>query len=342
MYSKHNVVRKIVLLMLGLLAIDCVTIALPEQSTPRGNTEATVIDVLPTATLMPSPTLPPQSTVGIIIPGSTTGWLQTGIWLQAGDEVAIQAGGTINIWPNCEETKAGAGYPDLDCTEVTEIGPDGTMVFGSAEEDYPYPGSGIAALIGRIGDEASAFLLGTEGTFIADADGFLQFAINDVESMDDNQDAFIAQVTIPYLLPQSIAATTWEDTGIILQPGDAFSITAVGTINMWPNCEATKVERGYPDIDCAETNIGPNGTDLFAPGLEEYPLSGMNTMALIGRVGNGAAFVVGEGGDFVADSKGPLMLVTNDTLDWKKDDQGTFSVTIEVDGKEGSIQLTIR
>ncbi|MBN1312587.1 MAG: hypothetical protein JXB30_14320 [Anaerolineae bacterium] len=329
----------VILLVFGLLTISCTTVTLPGQPTAQEDAEATTsIDATPLPVSSPQP----KSTVGIVIPGSTAGWLRTGIWLQAGDAIIIQASGTINIWPNCEMTKAGAGYPDLDCKEVTEIGPEGTLAFGPAKMNYPYPDGGVAALVGRIGCESLAFLMGTEGTFTASVDGFLQFAINDVESMEDNQDAFFVQVTIPYQLPQSIATVPWEDTGIILKPGDAFTITAEGTISMWPNCAATKVERGYPDIDCAETNVGPAGTDVFAPGLADYPLPGENTMTLIGRVGNDAAFVVGTGGDFVAKSGGPLLLVTNDTVDWKQDDQGMFSIIITVNGASDNVQLTIR
>lgn len=341
MSFRTNTIHRIAIGTLGLLAISCASLLLPGQGTSRGDATVTV-EASPTATVLPTSTPLPQSTIRIVIPGNTTGWLRTGIWLRAGDEFSIQASGTINIWPNCASTKAGAGFPELDCKEVTEIGPAGTMVFGGAKPNYPYPEGGTAALVGRVGDEASTFLTGTEGTFTAPADGFLQFAINDVESMGDNQDEFIAQVTIPYGISQSIAAAPWIDTGIILQPGDRFSIEAGGKISMWPNCAATKVERGYPDIDCAKTVVGPSGTDIFAPGLEEYPLPGENTMALIGRVGNDPAFVIGEGGEFTTESSGPLFLITNDTVEWKKDDWGTFTVTITVASAQNSVQLTIR
>lgn len=295
----------------------------------------------PSATV-PLPTSHPQSNLGIVIPGNTEGWLSADVWLEAGDVITMTASGTINIWPNCEETKAAAGFPDLDCARVTAIGPGGANVFEPAKEDYPYPGGPIAALVGRVA-EGRSFLMGEQWVYSVENSGMLAFAINDVTSMPDNGGEFVVQLTVPYAISPTVPNGDWQETGILLSAGQAFTITAAGSINMWPNCEETKAEQGFPNFDCSVTAaVGPNGTDVFSPGQEDYPMPGANTLVLIGRVGNSAMFVIGEGGAFTAPQSGPLLITTNDTAYWKQDDQGIFTVTL-VPGETGNvIHLEIR
>jgi hypothetical protein len=295
----------------------------------------------PTATI-PLPTGRPQSGLGIVIPGNTQGWLSADVWLEAGDTITITAGGTINIWPNCEETKASAGFADLDCTLVTAIGPGGTSAFEPAKEDYPYPGGPVAALVGRVA-EGAPFLAGDQRVYSVENSGMLAFAINDVSSLSDNGGEFVVQLTVPYAISPTVINGDWQQTGIVLAAGQAFTITASGSVNMWPNCEETKGEQGFPNFDCSVTAaVGPGGTDVFAPGQEDYPLPGANTLALIGRVGNSAAFVIGDGGAFVAPAGGPLLVATNDTAYWKQDDQGIFIVTVSLIESGEVINLEIR
>ncbi|MFZ6028729.1 MAG: hypothetical protein ACOYYS_13520 [Chloroflexota bacterium] len=295
----------------------------------------------PTATA-PSPTDRPQSGLGIIVPGNTEGWLSSGVWLEAGDTITLSVSGTIDIWPNCEETKASAGFADLDCTLVTMVGPGGTNAFDPAKEDYPYPGGPVAALVGRV-EGGAPFLIGEQLVRPVENSGVLAFAINDVTSMSDNGGEFVVQLTIPYAISPTIAHGDWQETGILLTAGQAFTVTASGAINMWPNCEETKAEQGYPNFDCSITAaVGPSGTDAFSPGQEDYPLPGANTLALLGRVGNGPIFVIGAGGVFTAPQSGPLLVTTNDTAYWKQDDQGIFIVTL-IPGKTGeTINLELR
>ena len=311
--------------------------ATPEVTTvaPTETAVPATIPPKPTATPDTQPTeIPPQTTLPIIIPGNHVGWLNTGIWLQAGDIYTVAATGIINIWPNCEETKAQEGLPNLDCLDVTQVTPEGTDAFGLTTDAYPYPNGNTAALVGRV-DSAPSFMVGFGNTFTAETDGFLQFAINDYQFMEDNLGEFSALVTIPYNITPEILNGEWFNTGVMLGEGDMVTIAATGAIDMWPNCEETRAEQGYPDADCAALhNVSPNGTATFAPATGEYPLPNSQTMALVGRIGNDDVFLVGEGGEFTADTSGPLLLATNDTAYWRQDDQGTFTVVVTTENGE--------
>jgi len=319
------------LAVLGLtLAIHLTIIAACQSETaPSSMPDDTTTLLQSSSTLTPTTQSPGETTLEILIPSTTLGWKSSGIWLQAGDSYALEAAGEVNIWPNCEETKVDAGFTNLDCGLVP-TGPEGTTAFDPADENegYPYPGGPIAALTVRVG-EGEAILVGTGGTFTADATGFLQFAINDVTSVWDNTGEFTVDATVHFITSPAITKGSWSDTGIVLDAGEEFTITASGTINMWPNCEETKEEQGFPGFDCSLTSaVSPVGTDAFAPGLDDYPLPGENTLALVARVSNGPVFLVGESGTFITEAGGPLLLTTNDTGYWKQDDQGTFVIII--------------
>ncbi len=280
----------------------------------------------------------PQA-ISVEVPGYRLGWINSNIWLNEGDIFTITVNGTIDIWPNCEETKAEAGYPDLDCVVVQQVGPNGVTVFGPALPSYPYPGGPNAALIGRVGN-APSFLVGTGGTFTAPADGMLQFANNDIEYMEDNYGSFIVFVSLPYPIVVPPDNGVWYDTGIVLKKGDIFTITASGTINIWPNCEETKVEKGYPDLDCRLVQfLGPNGTPVFGPAEPGCPLPGANIGVLVARINGSPPFLVGAGGTFVAEFDGPLFVAVNDTEYWAQDDLGFFNVVISVVTEGDSVEI---
>ena len=161
--------------------------------------------------------------------------------------------------------------------------------------------------------------------------GLLQFATNENFITDDNLGEFFAIVTVPdgILLPSTNGV--WQDTGLFVEAGQAFTINASGTVNIWPNCDATKVEQGYPDVDCALMNVSPDGTTVFDPALEGYPLPGANVGALVARVGDGAAFLVGTHGSFITETSGNLFIAVNDTEFFSQDDEGNFEIVITLE-----------
>ena len=283
-------------------------------------------------------TLEATVTVNYTIDGQYIGWLETGIMLEADDIYEISAAGAINIWPNCEETKVEQGYPDIDCSQVI-IGPNGTTVFPLVPDDYPYPGGQLGALAARVGDEPS-FVVGTGGLFRAETAGELQIAFNDIQIMQDNQGFFDVTITVPE--PRYVPSTngTWQLTDIFLEEGQVFTILANGRVNIWSNCEETKAEQGYPDIDCdVVTNLTPEGTAIFPPAGGDYPMPGENVGALLGLIEGGQAFLISAGGTFVADSTGYLSLTVNDTEFFAVDDEGEFGVVVHIEGAGDYVYL---
>jgi hypothetical protein len=123
--------------------------------------------------------------------------------------------------------------------------------------------------------------------------------------------------------------------------GERVTFSSSGTINMWPNCEETKVAEGYPSINCSTVHaMGPEGTDLFPRATDDYPMPGAKVMALVGRIGDGPPFVVGRAASVVADRAGVLQLTANDP-DWRKaDDSGAYKVTVKYKG--GAKTLYVR
>jgi hypothetical protein len=133
----------------------------------------------------------------------------------------------------------------------------------------------------------------------------------------------------------------WADSTLVVAVGDRVSFSASRTIDMWPNCEDTKVAEGYPDIDCHVVHhMGPDGTDLFPLGMGDYPMPGAKVMVLVARVGDGPAFLVGKKATVVMQQAGALRLTANDP-DWRKeDDKGWYRV--EVKGPKGTVAIAVR
>ncbi|MFF5077885.1 CHAT domain-containing protein [Actinoplanes sp. NPDC000266] len=107
------------------------------------------------------------------------------------------------------------------------------------------------------------------------------------------------------------ANVTWTETGVVLQPGQRFRITASGRISPRPGIGA-----------------GPEGLAGEAyPGLRL--LSSSNYGALIGRIGAAAPFEIGAGAELRAPGGGELYLGAND-LD-ARDSTGEFTTEVRAD-----------
>jgi hypothetical protein len=103
----------------------------------------------------------------------------------------------------------------------------------------------------------------------------------------------------------------WTDTGIRLEPGDVVRIAADGVVNWGP---------GRSD--------GPEG-EGSSPYNASRPMPSRAGGALIGRIGNGAPFYVGEGNtSFRAGNSGRLFLGVND--DYLRDNSGSFRVRVDI------------
>ena len=74
------------------------------------------------------------------------------------------------------------------------------------------------------------------------------------------------------------------------------------------------------------TPIGGEGVVPYENEFGIFPGPGLPFMALLGRIGDGEPFYVGEGGTFTAEQDGALWFTPNDNL--RTDNQGAYGVLV--------------
>ena len=122
-----------------------------------------------------------QRELTVRVPGNSQG-VDTGLDLRSGDQVTISAEGSI---------VAGA--------RVGTVNANGRQggIFGNPR--YPFPQAGAGALLGVVRDnagrQAQPFLVGTQLTFTAQADGRLFLLVND-DNYNDNSGEFIVRIRL--------------------------------------------------------------------------------------------------------------------------------------------------
>ncbi len=128
-------------------------------------------------------TLPPAlREVTIEVPGTSRG-VDTGIDVRVGDRLTFTTTGRV-----------------IAGRRIGEVGPEGgrTSGFGAIIGTRPVPAAGPGALIGLIrlnnGQSAQPFLIGSQLSFTANADGRLFLAIND-DDYSDNGGSFSVRIT---------------------------------------------------------------------------------------------------------------------------------------------------
>ncbi len=115
--------------------------------------------------------------------------------------------------------------------------------------------------------------------------------------------------------PRIYAYRDWQSLGIQLNPGDVIRLRAHGTWLYTPG-----------------EYHGPEGHHKY-PSPNTYPINGTPGGILIGRFGdNGAPFIVGRGGTFVADAGGLLYLRINDDI--LTDNEGYVTIEVSVTPSE--------
>lgn len=107
------------------------------------------------------------------------------------------------------------------------------------------------------------------------------------------------------------AQQRWTDTGLEVRAGDVLTFASRGSIQM-----------SNDDNDIASPSGARSGRD--APQAPVDAVAG----ALIGRVGNGSPFLIGERTTFTTPASGRLQLGIND--DHLADNRGSFEVTVSV------------
>lgn len=106
------------------------------------------------------------------------------------------------------------------------------------------------------------------------------------------------------------ANVAWTNTGVAVLRQRRLRFSSTGDINLSPTASS-----------------GVNGSPAVTVAGARYPLQGAYAGALIGRVGNGAPFLIGGNGDpILVRGTGNLMLGVND--DVLTDNGGNFYVTI--------------
>lgn len=121
--------------------------------------------------------------VSIDVPGNVQRGVDTGVELRAGDQVVISATGTVTAG-----RRAG------------QVSPDGGRVSGlGIVSAYPVPNTGVGALIGYVrltnGQATAPFVVGSQQSFAAQADGRLFLLVND-DNYSDNSGSFTARIRV--------------------------------------------------------------------------------------------------------------------------------------------------
>lgn len=118
----------------------------------------------------------------IDVPGNSRG-IDTGIELRGGDQVSVSATGTV-----------------IAGRRAGEVSPDGGRVSGlGIVSAYPVPTAGVGALIGYVrltnGQNTAPFIIGSQQSFAAQADGRLFLLVND-DNYNDNSGSFTARIRV--------------------------------------------------------------------------------------------------------------------------------------------------
>ncbi len=138
---------------------------------------------------------------------------------------------------------------------------------------------------------------------------------------DDDHDGTVWDYQVPDTHLLITNQGDWVESGIILSAGQSFTVEADGLMNP---CSGT-----YPNGAEYCIFYTPVGADGVVPDANEFgifPGPGLQFMALLGRIGDGEPFYVGEGGTFTAEQSGTLWFSPNDNL--RMDNQGAYSVIV--------------
>jgi hypothetical protein len=252
----------------------------------------------------------------VTVPGNSRG-TDTGLDLRSGDSVTISATGTVTAG-----RRAG------------DVSPDGGRagIGGALLGTRPVPNAGVGALVGYIrlsnGQITQPFLVGSQQTITAPADGRLFLFIND-DNYADNSGSFDVRIVQTSSQGTGIGGGSLQglertlnvnadsratDTGIDLRAGDRATISATGAI----------YSRGSGAIT-------PEGNRRYDSPNNNYPMRDAAFGALIGyiRLPNGqtsSPFFIGSQQTITAPESGRLFLLVND--DDSRDNSGSFRVRI--------------
>ncbi len=262
----------------------------------------------------PLPSGPQEWTVSV--PGNSRG-VDTSVDVRTGDILNITATGNI-----------------VAGRRVGEVSPDGQRTgFGALLGTRPVPSAGVGALIGYIrltnGQITQPFIVGSQQSITAPADGRLFLLVND-DDYSDNSGSFTVRIArtgsqggggggFPSQGGGDRAVTVYAnsrdtDTGIELRSGQRVSFSATGAIY---------------SRNATTSAISPEGYRRTQAG--SYPMRDATFGSLIGyiRLADGRAsqpFYIGTQRTIDAPQSGRLYLLVND--DDYRDNSGSFQVRV--------------
>jgi predicted ester cyclase len=146
--------------------------------------------------------------------------------------------------------------------------------------------------------------------------GWREIEIHGIEAL--SAPTLDTSITIP-------GDVNWLDSGIWVNVGDTFTISASGEVN--PCVDHPEVAVCYPHSAAGLTEVG-----TVALGDPEragnYPMPGGTMAAVVGRIGQEQPFEVGTGGTFTASHDGMLQFRINDEP--LNNNQGAFTLRVIV------------
>lgn len=289
----------------------------PDPMPRSNNAPPPVVAPRPTETAYPTRTPQPTSTpentnVSFEVKG-TAGWQHSNVFLSPGDEVSVR-------YVNGGWTVDRRNHKNVDASGHADAG--GGYILRSGR---------IGALVGRIGD-GTPFLIGNGLDFQTNEKGALWLRIDDSDEMlGDNSGSITVSIDVvrtgaarfklrPTSTPEDVNTTFevkswkgWQHTNLFLSPGDQVKIRYVS--GSW-----TIDTRNYKKVDASGHADAGRGTFV----------SDGRAGALVGYIGDGDPFLVGNALDLRARTKGPLWLRMDDGDRMLEDNDGTIIVSIAV------------
>ena len=114
------------------------------------------------------------------------------------------------------------------------------------------------------------------------------------------------------------ATTPWFNTRLQVTAGQVITIQASGKASTLKTSKTSQ--------------SGPGGQKFICPAYPDGPppcaLNNAKYGALVGKIGNNAAFLIGKKLTFTARSSGRLYLSVNDNLRWYADNSGGYKVVV--------------
>ncbi len=212
-------------------------------------------------------------------------WTDTGIDVNSGEILAVNSYGIYLEASDAANPRAWRG-------------PEGSVRIEDGAQ-YPLPGVAGRCLIGKIGDGGAPFAVGSRYIKEVTETGRLFLGINDINFSNNSGYLMSVICTASYELKEVkvMATEPWTDTGLDVAAGDVVWAFGYG---VYRDSEKQGIEYW----------IGPGG--YLGKSKPEYPIADARARGVIGKVGNGSPFIVGDKERLNITENGRLFLGIND------------------------------